>query len=74
METIGDSYVVASGIPTRIGLDHAAEAALMALEMLNVSAKFSLPGREGFPLPLRIGINCGEFILHCSVTINVTVL
>jgi len=60
VETIGDSYVVASGIPTRIGPDHAAEMALMALEMMNVSTAFSLPGHEGVPLPLRIGINCGE--------------
>ena len=64
VETISDSYMVASGVPNRIGSDHAAEIALMALSMLAASSAFSLPGRTGEPLPLRIGANSGRFTVN----------
>jgi len=60
VETIGDSYVVTSGLPHRIGDRHAPEMAGMALHLLAVSERFSLPGHSSERLPLRIGINCGE--------------
>jgi len=59
VETIGDSYVVTSGLPLRIGDQHAQEMAGMALHLLSVSERFSLPGHSLERLPLRIGINCG---------------
>jgi len=60
VETIGDSYVVTSGLPLRIGDQHAREMADMALHLLSISARFSLPGHSTERLPLRIGINCGK--------------
>ena len=60
VETIGDSYVVTSGLPLRIGDEHAPEMAGMALHLLSVSTRFSLPGHSSERLPLRIGISCGK--------------
>jgi len=61
VETIGDSYVVTSGLPQRIGDQHAQEMAGMALHLLSISKRFSLPGHSSECLPLRIGINCGKY-------------
>jgi len=44
----------------RIGDRHASEMAAMALHILAVSRRFSLPGHGAECLPLRIGINCGK--------------
>ena len=58
VETIGDGYVVASGLPERIGDQHAPEIAAMALHMMALSVNYTLPDSE-IALPLRIGINSG---------------
>ncbi|BHF61171.1 Retinal guanylyl cyclase 1 [Sparganum proliferum] len=65
VETIGDSYVVASGLPTRNGRMHAGEIASMALELLSVSGLFVIRHMPTVPLLLRIGINTGRRI-HVS--------
>ena len=62
VETIGDGYVVASGLPERIGDNHASEIAAMALHMMALSVNYTLPGSDT-PLPLRIGINSGNCII-----------
>ena len=59
VETIGDGYVVSSGLPKRTGDMHAPEIAAMALHMMALSINYTLPGSE-IPLPLRIGINSGK--------------
>nr|VZH99340.1 unnamed protein product [Spirometra erinaceieuropaei] len=59
VETIGDSYVVASGLPTRNGRRHAGEIASMALELLSISGVFVIRHMPTVPLLLRIGINTG---------------
>ncbi|BHF60541.1 Retinal guanylyl cyclase 1 [Sparganum proliferum] len=41
VETIGDAYMVASGLPIRNGKLHAGEVATMALELLNLSGSLS---------------------------------
>ena len=53
IRTIGDGYMVASGVPTPRG-DHAVALAGMALDML------AIPG--DFPLTFRIGINSGPAV------------
>ena len=58
VETIGDGYVVASGLPERIGDRHSYEIAAMALNMMALSVNYTLPGSD-IPLPLRIGVNAG---------------
>ena len=45
METINDSYMVASGLPIRNEDKHAVEIANMALDLLNGSSKFIIPHR-----------------------------
>ena len=59
VETIGDAYVVASGLPERIGERHASSIAAMALNMMALSVNCTLPG-SNTALPLRIGINSGK--------------
>ena len=58
-ETIGDAYVVASGLPERIGERHASSIAAMALNMMALSVNYTLPGSDT-ALPQRIGINSGK--------------
>ncbi|XP_052127251.1 guanylate cyclase 32E-like, partial [Frankliniella occidentalis] len=61
VETIGDAYMVASGLPVRNGDRHAGEIASMALRILSRIRRFEVRHRQGEPLQLRIGIHSG----HC---------
>ena len=45
VETINDSYMVASGLPVRNDDKHALEIASMALDLLDASSKFAIPHR-----------------------------
>ncbi len=58
METIADAYMVAAGLPDRIGNRHATEIAAMSLHMMSLSVNYTLPGSDK-PLSLRVGINSG---------------
>lgn len=60
VETIGDAYMVVSGLPVRNGDRHAGEIASMALHMLNKMQRFAIRHRPGEPLQLRIGIHSGK--------------
>ena len=61
VETINDSYMVASGLPVRNGDKHAVEIATMALDLLSGSVNFVIPHRpqeklqvcHGFPVKLN---------------------
>ncbi|KAJ1522078.1 hypothetical protein ONE63_002389 [Megalurothrips usitatus] len=59
IETIGDAYMVVSGLPVRNGDSHAAEVASMSLQLLEAVKTFRIRHRPGDALQLRIGIHSG---------------
>jgi len=59
VETIGDAYMVASGIPVRNGEDHAREIARMSLKLLEAVRSFKIRHRPEEQLKLRVGVNTG---------------
>ncbi|KAI9206774.1 uncharacterized protein BJ171DRAFT_18641 [Polychytrium aggregatum] len=59
VETINDSYVVASGLPNRNGQLHTSEIADLALDLLSAALSFKLPSRPDFKLKVQIGVNTG---------------
>ena len=60
VETIGDAYMVASGLPKRNGDRHAVDIAHMALDMLAFVGTFELQHLPGIPLWIRIGVHSGN--------------
>jgi class 3 adenylate cyclase len=59
IKTIGDAYMAAAGVPEPMP-DHAAAAADMALDMLDVIADVRRP--DGTPLDVRVGIGSGPAV------------
>uniref|UniRef100_A0A8C5P3Z9 Guanylate cyclase n=1 Tax=Jaculus jaculus TaxID=51337 RepID=A0A8C5P3Z9_JACJA len=59
VETIGDAYMVVSGLPVRNGQLHAREVARMALALLDAVRSFRIRHRPQEQLRLRIGIHTG---------------
>ncbi|KAM4530764.1 guanylyl cyclase C [Odontesthes bonariensis] len=59
VETIGDAYMVASGLPKRNGDRHAVDIAHMALDILSFVRTFELQHLPGIPLWIRIGVHSG---------------
>ena len=60
VETIGDAYMVVSGLPIRNGLQHAGEIASMSLHMRREIYNFTIRHKPGQQLKLRIGIHSGK--------------
>ena len=61
METIGDAYMVVSGLPQRNGNRHVAEIANMSLDLLHtVTVDFVVRHKPEHKLRLRIGIHTGS--------------
>ncbi|CAH1795400.1 unnamed protein product [Owenia fusiformis] len=59
IETIGDAYMVVSGLPEKNGKHHAGEIASMSLHLLSAIKKFRIRHRPDVILRLRIGIHSG---------------
>ncbi|KPP78305.1 atrial natriuretic peptide receptor 1-like, partial [Scleropages formosus] len=59
VETIGDAYMVVSGLPVRNGKLHAREIARMSLALLGAVRTFKIRHRPDQQLKLRSGIHTG---------------
>jgi hypothetical protein len=70
VETIGDAYMVVSGLPMRNGNLHAREISRMALALLKAVYKFSIRHRPNEQLKLRIGLHSGEKNFAISFLVN----
>ncbi|XP_053363646.1 retinal guanylyl cyclase 2 isoform X2 [Clarias gariepinus] len=62
VETIGDAYMVASGLPKRNGNKHAAEIANMSLNILSSVGSFKMRHMPEVPVRIRIGIHSGSCV------------
>ncbi|CAD7092893.1 unnamed protein product [Hermetia illucens] len=62
VETIGDAYMVVSGLPVRNGNLHAREIARLALALLDAVSKFTIRHRPNHQLRLRIGLHSGPCV------------
>lgn len=62
VETIGDAYMVVSGLPVRNGNAHAREIARMSLRLLQAVATFRIRHRPNDQLKLRIGLHSGPCV------------
>ncbi|XP_070196504.1 atrial natriuretic peptide receptor 1-like [Littorina saxatilis] len=58
VETIGDAYMVVSGVP-EVTEHHARHVALMSLEMVAASKEFVIPHMPTEPLKIRVGLHSG---------------
>ncbi|XP_075924759.1 retinal guanylyl cyclase 1-like [Petromyzon marinus] len=62
VETIGDAYMVASGLPARNGNRHAAEISNMSLDILSAVGSFKMRHMPDVPVRIRIGLHSGSCV------------
>lgn len=61
VETIGDAYMVVSGLPIRNGHEHAGEISRMALHLVEaVQTDFKVRHQPDHQLKLRVGLHSGK--------------
>ncbi|XP_067658293.1 uncharacterized protein [Haliotis asinina] len=59
VETIGDAYMIVSGIPNRNDHSHAAEIGKMALDIMGNVSQLEIPHLPGTKFKLRVGCHTG---------------
>ncbi|XP_054457935.1 retinal guanylyl cyclase 2 [Anoplopoma fimbria] len=62
VETIGDAYMVASGVPVPNDNRHAAEIANMSLDILSAVGSFKMRHMPDVPVRIRIGLHTGPCV------------
>ncbi|KAM8960519.1 atrial natriuretic peptide receptor 1-like [Pelodytes ibericus] len=62
VETIGDAYMVVSGVPKENGILHASEISSMALDLVSVCKTFRIPHKPNTQLRIRAGIHSGPVV------------
>ncbi|CAI2354407.1 unnamed protein product [Caenorhabditis sp. 36 PRJEB53466] len=62
VETIGDGYFVASGVPRRNGNEHTRHIASMSVCFVNSLADFTIPHLPGERIKIRVGFHCGSVV------------
>ncbi|XP_074044997.1 retinal guanylyl cyclase 2 [Macrotis lagotis] len=62
VETIGDAYMVVSGLPRRNGTRHAAEIANLALDILSSVGDFRMRHVPEVPIRIRAGLHSGPCV------------
>ncbi|XP_058876920.1 retinal guanylyl cyclase 2-like [Acipenser ruthenus] len=62
VETIGDAYMVASGLPNRNGNRHAAEISNMSLDILHCIGAFKMRHMPDVKVKIRIGLHSGPCV------------
>lgn len=63
VETIGDAYMVVSGLPIRNGHEHAGEISRMALHLVEaVQTDFKVRHQPDHQLKLRVGLHSGPVV------------
>ncbi|XP_061525256.1 retinal guanylyl cyclase 2-like [Phycodurus eques] len=62
VETIGDAYMVASGVPNRNGHRHAAEVSNMSLDILHSIGAFKIKHMPEIKVKIRIGLHSGPVV------------
>ncbi|KAM7366520.1 hypothetical protein PAMP_015956 [Pampus punctatissimus] len=71
VETIGDAYMVASGLPVPNDNRHAAEIANMALDILSAVGTFKMRHMPDVPVRIRIGLHTAYRIHVHESTVKV---
>ncbi|KAJ1171310.1 hypothetical protein NDU88_003173 [Pleurodeles waltl] len=62
VETIGDAYMVVSGVPKENGIKHVSEISRMALDLVAVCYTFKIPHMSEAQLRIRSGIHSGPVV------------